>query len=197
MRSKVFSAVLLLAATVSAEDYPEVSRAGKQIIQLTEVTTPGFATPAVLLNKVKNASDEPKYKDYLTSLGKRQQYIVGGEYRLRYVEEAPLLNYSYDITQLWIQTTFDSKNILSSQAQLHGLYPPSTNINFLNEWQQRNAVPPLDNVLNDQWTQWQQELGDKALPYGFNTFPINVQGHEDDYLLHLDGNNCPKFNTSF
>ena len=71
MRSKVFSAVLLLAATVSAEDYPEVSRAGKQIIQLTEVTTPGFATPSVLFNKVKNATDEPKYKDYLTSLGKR------------------------------------------------------------------------------------------------------------------------------
>ena len=31
---------------------------------------------------------------------------------------------------------------------------------------------------------------------GFNTFPINVQGHEDDYLLHLDGMNCPKFNQS-
>lgn len=74
--------------------------------------------------------------------------------------------------------------------------PPSTNINFLTEWQQRNAIPPLDNVLNDQWTEWQQELGDKALPYGFNTFPINVQGHEDDYLLHSDGNNCPKINAS-
>jgi hypothetical protein len=23
-----------------------------------------------------------------------------------------------------------------------------------------------------------------------------VQGHEDDYLLHADGNNCPKFNAS-
>ena len=31
---------------------------------------------------------------------------------------------------------------------------------------------------------------------GFNTFPINVQGHEDDFLLHLDGMNCPKFNQS-
>ncbi len=132
----------------------------------------------------------------MTPLGQRQQYIVGGEYRLRYVEEAGFLNYSYDITQLWIQTTFDSKNILSAQAQLHGLYPPSTNINFLNDWQQRNAIPPLDNVLNDQWSQWQQELGNKALVNGFNTFPINVQGHEDDLMLHLDGNNCPKFNTS-
>jgi acid phosphatase len=134
MRTKLAFAVLSLAATISAQDYPEVSRAGKNLLLLTEVTTPGFATPKVLYNKVKNATDEPKYKDYLTALGKRQQYIVGGEYRLRYVEEASFLNYSYDITQLWIQTTFDSKNILSAQAQLHGLYPPSTNINFLTEW---------------------------------------------------------------
>jgi hypothetical protein len=202
MRSKIAVAVLAIVATVAhteeaSDDYPEVSRLGKNILVLNEVSTPGFTTPSVLFNKVKNATDEPKYKENLTPLGKRQQYIVGGEYRLRYVEEASsFLNYSYDITQLWIQTTFDSKNILSAQAQLHGLYPPSTNINFLNEWQQRNAVPPLDNVLNDQWTAWQQELGDKALPYGFNTFPINVQGHEDDYLLHADGANCPKLNKT-
>jgi hypothetical protein len=105
MRALSSTAVFTLVATVSAisaTDYPEVSRVGKQILQLSEVTTPGFATPPVLFNKVKNATDEPKYKSYLTPLGKRQQYIVGGEYRLRYVEEAPLLNYSYDITQLWI-----------------------------------------------------------------------------------------------
>lgn len=72
MRAIALSAVLTLVATVSANDYPEVSRVGKQILQLTEVTTPGFATPAVLFNKVKNATDEPKYKSYLTPLGKRQ-----------------------------------------------------------------------------------------------------------------------------
>jgi hypothetical protein len=99
-----------------------------------EVSAPGASTPATLFGKTKNSTDEPKYKDYLTSLGARQQYLVGSEYRLRYVEEALFLNYSYDINDIWIQTTFDSKNILSAQAQLHGLYPPFTNINFLNEW---------------------------------------------------------------
>jgi hypothetical protein len=121
MRSKIATAVFALVATISLaqtvdEDYPEVSRLGKNILYLTEVSTPGFSTPKVLFNKTKNATEEPKYKDYMTPLGQRQQYIVGGEYRLRYVEEAALLNYSYDITQLWIQATFDSKNILSSQA---------------------------------------------------------------------------------
>ena len=65
----------------------------------------------------------------------------------------------------------------------------------MNEWQQRNAVPPLDNVLNDQWTKWQQELGDKALINGFNTFPINVMGAEDDYILGLNETNCVNFKT--
>lgn len=82
---------------------------------------------------------------------------------------------------------------MSAQAHLHGLYPPFTNINFLTEWQQRNAVPPLENVLNDQWTKWQDELGDKALLNGFNTFPINVMGAEDDYMLALNADNCPTF----
>jgi hypothetical protein len=201
MRTRICAAVLatvfLVAIAEETLEYPEVSRLGKNILYLSEVSTPGFSTPKVLYGKTKNATDEPKVKEWLTPLGQRQQYIVGGEYRLRYVEESALLNYSYDITQSWFQTTFDAKNILSAQAQLHGIYPPSTNINFLTEWQQRNAVPPLDNVLNDQWTKWQQELGDKALINGFNTFPINVQGHEDDYMLHLDGNNCPKFNSSY
>jgi hypothetical protein len=136
MRSILYTAaVFTLVATVSCqEDYPEVSRLGRNVLLLQEVSTPGFATPKVLFGKTKNATDEPKFKDNLTPLGQRQQYIVGGEYRLRYVEEAAMLNFSYDITQTWIQTTFDSKNILSSQAQLHGLYPPSTNINFLTEW---------------------------------------------------------------
>ena len=73
MRSKVSLAVLALVATVSAQDYdyPEVSRLGKNILMLQEVSTPGFTTPKVLYNKVVNASDEPRYKEYLTPLGQR------------------------------------------------------------------------------------------------------------------------------
>jgi hypothetical protein len=119
MRSRIATAVFALVATISLaqqvdDDYPEVSRLGKNIKYLTEVSTPGAATPKVLFGKTKNATEEPRYKDYMTPLGQRQQYIVGGEYRLRYVEEAGFLNYSYDITQTWIQATFDSKNILSA-----------------------------------------------------------------------------------
>jgi len=75
MRSKIATAVFALFATVSLaqedQDYPEVSRLGKTLGYLTEVSTPGFATPKVLYGKTKNATEEPKYKDYMTPLGQR------------------------------------------------------------------------------------------------------------------------------
>ena len=75
MRSKLAPAVLSIFATLSLaeelfdHDYPEVSRIGKEVIYLTEVSTPGYSTPKVLFGKAKNASEEPKYIDYMTPLG--------------------------------------------------------------------------------------------------------------------------------
>ncbi len=73
MRTRIAAAVFALVATVSLaqqeDDYPEVSRLGKNILYLTEVSTPGFSTPKVLFGKTKNATDEPKYKDHMTPLG--------------------------------------------------------------------------------------------------------------------------------
>jgi len=43
-----------------------------------------------------------------------------------------------------------------------GLYP-ANNQNDLTEWQQGNAVPPIKDA---DFSQWQAELGAKALPYG-------------------------------
>lgn len=136
---KAIVIVATLAATASASHVHDlssvdVSRSGKNILLASEISAPGASTPNVLFGKTKNPADEPKFKDYLTTLGQRQQYLVGSEYRLRYAEEARFLSYSYDINSMWIQTTFDSKNILSSQAQMHGFYPPFTNINTLTEW---------------------------------------------------------------
>jgi hypothetical protein len=73
---------------------------------------------------------------------------------------------------------------------LTGLYPPGTNKNILTEWQQKNAVPPNEGV---DWSKWQKELGDKALPDNFNVFPINMDGHDDDYLLMISKDNCPAY----
>ena len=49
-----------------------------------------------------------------------------------------------------------------------GLYP-STHANDLTEWQQSNAVPPIEGA---DFSEWQKELGAYALPHGLQTFPI-------------------------
>lgn len=40
-----------------------------------------------MLNLTKAKEDEPKFADYVTPLGIRQQYMIGDELRYRYVEE--------------------------------------------------------------------------------------------------------------
>lgn len=63
MRNKTAIAVLALIVKVSANDYPEVSRLGKNILLLEEVQTSGFTTPRVLYNKTLNASEEPRFRE--------------------------------------------------------------------------------------------------------------------------------------
>jgi len=74
------------------------------------------------------------------------------------------------------------------------MYPPFTNNDILTQWQQDNAVPPLTEEAAKYWepyfTQWKAELGDKALLDGINVFPINMVGHDDDFMLRLNENNC-------
>ena len=76
--------------------------------------------------------------------------------------ESKTLKEDYIISQLYLQAPFVAKNILSLQAQMMGLYP-ATDANDLNEWQQKNAVPP---IYGADFSKWQQELGAHALPHG-------------------------------
>ena len=122
----------------------------------------------ISLNMAVDPSQEPKYANRITPLGQRQQFLIGSELRLRYVDEAKVLSPDYIISQMTLQAPFMAKNILSLQAQMMGLYP-STNANDLTEWQQGNAVPPIEGA---DFSKWQQELGAFALPFGLQTFPI-------------------------
>lgn len=134
--------VALFATGSSAKDHhnshhnQDVSRAGKNVTFVLQVSSSGASTPQSHFYQAKNATEEPKILDFSTPLGQRQQYLIGSELRKRYVDEATdFLSKSYDISSMWIQSTFDQKSILSAQAQLIGLYPPSSNNNFINEVQ--------------------------------------------------------------
>ena len=70
----------------------------------------------------------------LTPLGIRQQYMVGNELRYRYVEEATgFLDTIYNIQQPFMQTSWNDTTILSAQAMMLGLYPPTQNNYVLEE----------------------------------------------------------------
>lgn len=60
---------LSLFSLALAQDYPEVSRLGKNIRLLIQVTAPGASTPETLFNKTKNPAEEPKLTNYLSPLG--------------------------------------------------------------------------------------------------------------------------------
>jgi hypothetical protein len=48
-------------------------------------------------------------------------------------------------------------------------------------------------LVGVDFSEWQQELGEKALPYGLNVFPIQQLGRAADFLLSLDSHNCARY----
>lgn len=129
----VATALLALAPSVAAEAVDasaDPSRAGKTVKYVYQISAQGSHTPSKLLNLTKSKEDEPKSADYVTPLGIRQQYMIGDELRYRYVEEQQtqagytFMDKLYNITQIYIQTSWNDTAILSAQAMLLGLYPP-------------------------------------------------------------------------
>lgn len=135
---------------------------------MVALNAPALSSPQTSLNLAVDPSQEPKYAHRITPVGQRQQFLIGSELRRRYVDEAGLLEQDYKISQMFLQAPFVAQNILSLQAQMMGLYP-ATKANDLTEWQQKNAVPPIEGA---DFSEWQKELGASALPYGLQTYPI-------------------------
>lgn len=98
--------VLLLLATSFAnadESYStnyDVSRASSKVKYVYQISAQGSHSPKKLLGLAKNPDEEPKYANYVTPLGIRQQYMIGNELRYRYVEEqkGAYLDELYNIT---------------------------------------------------------------------------------------------------
>ena len=187
METKLAAAAVLAVQALAFD--ADVSRVGASLSALAVFNSPGVTTPHQNFGLTVDPEMEPKMQNYLTPLGQRQQYLIGSELRYRYVTEAQFLDELYEVTQCYMQTPFSSSQILSMQAQMMGLYPASK-LNTLTEWQQGNAVPPIEGATFDYW---QEQLGDQALPYGLNVFPIQQVGMEVDYMLSLNTKNCARY----
>ena len=115
--------------------------------------------------------------------------MIGNELRYRYIEESKgFLDDLYNITQPFIQTSWNDTSILSAQAMMLGIYPPKKNNYVLEESQKYNAVPPIEGF---DFKPWIDEMGLEALPFQTTIFPIQMNGWSYDYMLGLDDINCP------
>ena len=145
------SSFVLAAICAAASAYDQdPSREGRDISFVIGLNAPALTSPETSLNLAVDPSQEPKYANRITPVGQRQQFLIGSELRRRYVDESKTLSADYIISQLYLQAPFVAKNILSLQAQLMGLYP-STHANDLTEWQQGNAVPPIEGADFSKW----------------------------------------------
>lgn len=121
----------------------------------------------------------------LTREGSMQHYIIGQEFRQRYIIKEKFLNSTLSLQEIFIQSTDFHRTIMSAQSQMLGFYPNGPLLSSIN--MQSKAVPPfeipgLNNAIN--------ELGLNALPYGFQPVVIKVMEKSKDHLLLGHQDSC-------
>ena len=145
LTAAAFTATLVNAARSRSRAADEN---GVVLGQVFTLGMPGLKYPPQFLGFSDN---EPiGLENQITPVGLRQHYFIGNEQRVRYVEEAGLLNTDFNLLSVDLKTPFSPSNIQSMEAQMMGMYPGST-MNNLNAWEQNNAVPPIDA----DYSQWQ------------------------------------------
>lgn len=75
---------LAILGSVAAAD---PSRSDRQVKYVYQISAQGSHTPKKSFNLATRKNEEPSSSNYVTPLGIRQQYMIGDELRLRYVEE--------------------------------------------------------------------------------------------------------------
>ncbi|OMJ92828.1 hypothetical protein SteCoe_4372 [Stentor coeruleus] len=114
----------------------------------------------------------------LTREGSFQHYIIGKEFRERYIIKHHLINSTLFLPEVYIRSTDYHRTIMSAQAQMMGFFPEGPEL--LSQSMNSKALPPFDiSILNDTIS----ELKLKALPYKFQPIPIDVYDKSNDNLL--------------
>lgn len=120
-----------LIACVAAADANEAGATLKQVITLG---VPGLQYPSEFLGFQTEMPEPIGRESSITPTGLRQYYMVGNEWRARYVTDVPLLTSEYTMSQNQLQSAFRGANIQSLEASMMGLYPGSQ-LNDLNLFQ--------------------------------------------------------------
>jgi hypothetical protein len=115
----------------------------------------------------------------------RQHYLLGYEFRNRYILQTPLLSANYSAKEVYLRSTDVNRTLMSAYSQLQGLYPDGTGPSLAELSLQATSVPPLNisNLANIE-----AELGIAALPSFMQSTPIHTDKKSTDVLLRSQDN---------
>ena len=140
----------------------------------------GTRNPSTLspYNKDIFGKSWPSGNSALTSVGKRQQFLLGRYIRMKYSQ---LISDEYDPREVFISATDDNHTIQSAYSQIRGLYPSSPELTPI---QLKNAVPPNCSVNISS-------LNNKTLPDDIMIIPVHTFYEKDHSFELYKVSNCP------
>lgn len=128
---RALTSALVVASAVANLSNQEAGATLKQVITLG---VPGLQYPSEFLGFQTEMPEPVGRENSITPTGLRQYYMIGNEWRARYVNDVPLLTEEYTMSQNQLQSAWRGANIQSLQASMMGLYPGSQ-LNDLNLYQ--------------------------------------------------------------
>ena len=130
-------------------------------------------------------------KEELTSIGKRQLYLLGVKARSRYNN---LLKEKYDPNEIYIKSTDSNRTIESVYSFIQGLYPYGTG-DIINDSVIDNKeiiYPPnikYHNNFDEIIDEYNMSLS--ALPNNINILPVHIINKNEKNFDLYDANLCP------
>ena len=148
--------------------------------------SPGFTVTKTKINHTDEFGIFWEGNGELTPIGLRSQYLIGVRNRMKY---SKLLSSIYEPREISVFSTQMGRTIMSAQAQLMGMYPPSTGAKINNEFI-HIAVPPSPH--NDELYDEIKRLQNNILPGQSQIVPVYAIPEQETHQLLSDVFFCPK-----
>jgi lysosomal acid phosphatase len=155
-----------------------------KLLAVVEVCRHGARTPGTFYSW-DNSTKWPEGSKQLIPGGMRQQYLLGYEFRQRYINNSTqaILSPDYKTGEIYVFSSDDDRCLQSAQSQIQGLYN-LTGPNIRTIPQKINPVPPI-NVTDQE--SLIESLGLSALPNNTQVIPIHDDSSIRQYLVEPDG----------
>eukprot|EP01017_Pseudomicrothorax_dubius_P040071 TRINITY_DN6225_c0_g1_i1.p1 TRINITY_DN6225_c0_g1~~TRINITY_DN6225_c0_g1_i1.p1 ORF type:complete len:446 (-),score=88.19 TRINITY_DN6225_c0_g1_i1:1060-2397(-) len=160
------------------------ARVGTLLVLLLAVLSLAAAELRMVYHLHRHGARGPIFKDtdisgwnqmeQVTSVGMRQLYLQGAEYRQRYKDFLPS---EYDASAILFRSTYFNRTISSGISFIHGLFPPGMGPD-IPDGLQDSAVPPVNYKFDFD----KLNLGKAAMPNKLLPIPIHINSNDTDYI---------------